>query len=162
MESDLEQKMRNKETEKRIPAPAREALCWVAAMADTLDWMENEFVPLASRVENGVERYNQIREMMNGLLVDLLDTVPVQQLISIRAQLKSLRIRLVPKNAPIDQEKYVWTMDIDDIAKLASAAVDIRCTMCDKTAGNPCELRRILKDLPVEIQDKEIYINCMK
>lgn len=135
---------------KRLPSMAREAFQIFCACQGMLGGLESHFEPIVKRVPNGWRDFKLVKSKFDRLVVDIIDTLPPDQIKTILAQLRASELRLIVKKAdsmPTDQ----WMMDRGDLAHLANKAIETTCIACDGSCKNQCRLRKIVDDLPVDI-----------
>lgn len=148
---------------KRMPAMARATFVSLFALYDLTDSLEDDFKELIDqRTDGGWERFKEAQKILEELCHEIMDTIPVEQLKIIRYQCKNSNVRIAWKGALGTPHDGMWPMDLDDMMKLATVSIENTCLMCDKTAGAPCELRRILNDLPIDINDSGLIMNCRR
>ena len=77
-------------------------------------------------------RPNDLYQLNNNrnLINNLLDTVPVEQLLTVKRQLDLTEIRIGIKSAA-GRDKNYWVMSYDDLADLAEYATKTECFTCD-------------------------------
>ena len=87
-----------------------------------------------------------------------MDTVPPEQLLTIRRQMEVTEFRTVSK--PVGKrtnDDNVWPMTKADITTLVKYAVETNCVVCD--GKQKCQLRDMLDDLPVDIEN-DWFMSC--
>lgn len=135
----------------RIDSVTREALTIVYAAAQAI---EKVGVPklerMSRRVPNGWRDLKMVSSRLNRLVENLLDTLPTKQLETMIAQMRISRLRIVTNDVGQSDESK-WLVPRDELTELVAAVVDEKCLMCDKTDWYNCKLRRIIRDLPVDV-----------
>lgn len=143
---------------KRINSRQREALMALHGSALLMETYARDFEALARRLPHGYRDLRLILTTMDRLATQLLDTIPVDQLLTIRRHLSMSAVR-VTVNDYTGKRQDSWLLSRDDVATLATAAVE-RCLACDNATGQGCELHRLLRELPVEAET--LFVPCMK
>ena len=146
---------------KRLPSQAREAFQIFCACQGMLGSLESYFEPIMRRVPNGWRDFRLAKSRIDRLAVDIIGTLPPDQIRTVIAQLKSSELRLIVKKfdeIPTDQ----WMMDRGDLAHLANKAIETTCIACDGSCKNQCKLRRIVDDLPVDLMQVGITFMACK
>lgn len=135
----------------RIDSVTREALTIVYAAAQAI---EKVGVPklerMSRRVPNGWRDLKMVSSRLNKLVENLLDTLPTKQLETMIAQMRISHLRIVTNDVGQSDEPK-WLVPRDELTELVAAVVDEKCLMCDKTDWYNCKLRRIIRDLPVDV-----------
>lgn len=140
----------------RLPAASREALNALAAMHSLLCAYENQFSALFDRAGDA-EGYAVIRSRLETDLDAILDTIPLEQLKTIKHAIDIATIH-VGVRAAGKRPDSMWVISYDDLADLAEYATKTQCMACDQM-HKPCRLREILKELPVEGVEK-LVVGC--
>lgn len=140
----------------RIPAQAREALNAISAMHSILRVYENQFRKLFGRVEME-ERYNNMVNLIEEVTDKILDTIPIEQLKTIKhsMEISTIHVGVRPAGQRPDDQ---WVISYQDLADLAEYATKMNCLACDNT-NKPCRLRDILKDLPIQGVER-VVVGC--
>ena len=142
---------------KRINAQQREAFVALYAGAQLLSQYEDDFVSVAKRVKHGHRDIKMIMAVLEKLLVNMLETIPLEQLQAIKRQMSMSEIRVAAKNYTANRSDD-WVMSREDINSLVVAA-SAACLTCDNTDGKGCELSRLIDELPVEVVNT-LYVGC--
>lgn len=138
-------------TRTRMNANTREAFTVLYAVGNTLRHVERHLEPLAKRVPNCWRDIRLAEALLDKCVDSLMDTIPIEQLNSIRNQMKVSTFRVVSQPVGKDTYPSVWPMDRDDITTLVKYAVDGTCILCD--GKQKCELRNLLEEVPVKIEN---------
>lgn len=138
-------------TRTRMNANAKDAFTILYAVGVALRHVEQHLEPLAKRIPNGWRDIRLAEALLDKCVDSLMDTIPIEQLNSIRGQMKVSTFKIVPKPVGKDPVKGVWVMDRDDITALVKYAVDGTCMLCD--GKQKCELRNLLDEVPVKIEN---------
>ena len=148
---------------KRMNSSAKAAFIALFALADMAERMEEDFSQIIEpRTKRGWKKYKLAEKLLNDIAFEVMDTIPFDQLKSIKYQCENSNVRIAWKGAIETPHDGMWVMDLDELLELARISVGTTCLLCDKTLGNPCNLRRILDDLPITIDDDGIVMNCRK
>ena len=103
-----------------------------------------------SRLENGAERLNTAISILDGLLDDILDTVPLKKLLALREELKNTTYKLeVTKDfTGKAKEKGITYVPVDALEQLVMQVINDNCTFCDKSTAKSkqCRLLPIIED----------------
>lgn len=142
---------------KRINAQQREAFVALYAGAQLLSEYEADFAAMARRVPNGYRDIKLIMSVLEKLLIKMLDTIPAEQLQTIRRQMEMSEIRVATKNYAA-RKNDDWVLSRDDIGALVTAAAS-NCMLCDNKSGAGCGLSRLMDELPVEVVNT-LYVGC--
>lgn len=140
----------------RLPAASREALNALAAMHSILDAYEGQFRQLFERAGD-LDGYDAIRGRIEDGLDKILDTIPIEQLRTIKHAIDIATIH-VGVRAAGKRPDSMWVISYDDLADLAEYATKTQCMACNQM-HKPCRLREILKDLPIEGVEK-LVVGC--
>lgn len=140
----------------RLPAASREALNALAAMHSLLCAYENQFMALFERAGD-TEGYAAIKSHLEKDLDAILDTIPIEQLKTIKHAIDIATIH-VGVRAAGKRPDSMWVISYDDLADLAEYATKTQCMACNQM-HKPCRLREILKDLPIEGVEK-LVVGC--
>lgn len=105
------------------------------------------------QVRYGRRDYAMIIKTLYSLCERLMDTIPTQQLISLRRNLKEIGCT-VGVRRPIhrnDAEYGMW-LSYDALNALAPAIHDA-CLLCDRSPGEQrrCPLRAALREMPIDV-----------
>ena len=144
---------------KRMTAADREVLNTLFAMASLMEHYNERFKLLCDRAENGWRDFRLTETRINGIIEKILDTVPIEQLRTIKNHMKLATIHIGVKNAG-ERPKDHWVLSYDETATLAENAVNVRCISCMDYNG-PCKLRDVLKNIPIEVVGRFV-IPCWK
>lgn len=144
---------------KRMNAPDREMLHLLFAVKRVLTYYEDSLEKLCRRAPGKIDFLKEASRNVELVIDDLLDTVPKEQLYTIKAEQDSQTIHVATRNAG-QRPKDHWLITYDDLAVLASYAADVRCFSC-LDHGGPCKLRSIFKEIPVQIVDR-LVVPCWK
>ena len=144
---------------KRMTAEERELFAALFALDNILDKFSGGYQRLCQRVPGGWRDYRIAQSRMASVITRLLDTVPVEQLLTVKRQLDLTEIRIGIKSAA-GRDKNYWVMSYDDLADLAEYATKTECFTCDGAKHN-CRLRQILKELPIQGVSK-LIVNCWR
>ena len=140
--------------------PARGA--WIEilyAVENILKVYEEKYHRLVDRIPNGWRNFRLAQSNIEKINTALIDTIPIEQLITLKKQLELTDIQIGIKS-PAGRSKNYWVMSYDDLADLADAATKNECFCCDG-AKNNCRLRQILKELPIQGVSK-LIVNCWR
>lgn len=140
----------------RLPAASREALNALAAIHTLLSAYEHQFSALFDRAGDA-EGYAVIRSRLETDLDAILDTIPIEQLKTIKHAIDIATIH-VGVRAAGKRPDSMWVISYDDLADLAEYATKTQCMACNQM-HKPCRLREILKDLPIEGVEK-LVVGC--
>lgn len=140
----------------RLPAASREALNALAAMHSILAAYEGQFRQLFERAGD-LDGYDAIRGRIEDGLDKILDTIPIEQLRTIKHAIDIATIH-VGVRAAGKRPDSMWVISYDDLADLAEYATKTQCMACNQM-HKPCRLREILKDLPIEGVEK-LVVGC--
>lgn len=140
----------------RLPAASREALNALAAMQSLLCAYENQFMALFERAGD-TEGYAAIKSHLEKDLDAILDTIPIEQLKTIKHAIDIATIH-VGVRAAGKRPDSMWVISYDDLADLAEYATKTQCMACNQM-HKPCRLREILKELPIEGVEK-LVVGC--
>lgn len=140
---------------KRIPAAGRETLNALFAMHSIMAGYQAQFERLCKRVPNGWRDFRLVQSRLENLLDKLLDTIPAEQLVTIKHHMEISTIHLGVKGV---RPKDHWVISYDDLADLADYAAKTECMACNGKNG-PCRLREIMQDLPIQGVDR-IVVGC--
>lgn len=100
-----------------------------ASFLSELNYLYDELKSHWSLVENGEERVKKLIDESLQLFEDLLDTVPKNQIKSLRNAVEDYRVAFVPKTMPASQSVV---MDKEQIKSLIDLAQE-QCKTCVKT-----------------------------
>lgn len=142
---------------KRLPAAGREALNALFATHSIMAGYAEQFKRLCERIPSGWRDFRMVQTKIESMLDKLLDTIPQEQLQTIKHHLEISTIHLGVKGV---RPKDYWLISYDDLADLAEHATKTECFACTKTDG-PCRLREILKDLPIQ-GVSSVVVGCWK
>ena len=135
---------------KRMTAEERELFAALFALDNILDKFSGGYQRLCQRVPGGWRDYRIAQSRIASVITRLLDTVPVEQLLTVKRQLDLTEIRIGIKSAA----------GRDNLADLAEYATKTECFTCDGAKHN-CRLRQILKELPIQGVSK-LIVNCWR
>ena len=144
---------------KRMNVADREMLHLLFAVKRVLTYYEDSLEKLCRRVPGKIDFLEEASRNVELVIDDLLDTVPKEQLYTIKEEQDMQTIHVATRNAG-RRPKDHWLMTYEDLATLASYAADVRCFSCLDHNG-PCKLRSILKDIPVQIVNR-LVVPCWK
>ena len=140
----------------RLPAASREALNSLAAMHSLLCAYEDQFIGIFGRA-NDEDGYWKIRCRLEKDLDAILDTIPIEQLKTIKHAIDIATIH-VGVRAAGKRPDDMWVIPYQDLADLAEYATKTNCMACDQM-HKPCRLRDILRDLPIQGVEK-LVVGC--
>lgn len=138
------------EGRKRINSVTREALTILYAAGQAIDMVAPKLEQLTRRVPNGWRDLRMVQSKLDKLVESVLNTIPVEQLDTMIAQMRISHLRIVTNDVGKSDESK-WLVPRDELTELVAAVVDEKCLMCDKTDWYNCKLRRIITDLPVDV-----------
>ena len=140
------------EDRKRINSVTREALTILYAAGQAIDMVAPKLEQLTRRVPNGWRDLRMVQSKLDKLVESVLNTIPVEQLDTMIAQMRISHLRIVTNDVGKSDESK-WLVPRDELTELVAAVVDEKCLMCDKTDWYNCNLRRIISDLPVDVKN---------
>ena len=140
------------EDRKRINSVTREALTILYAAGQAIDMVAPKLEQLSRRVPNGWRDLRMVQSKIDKLIESMLNTIPVQQLDTMISQMRISHLRIVTNDVGKSDESK-WLVARDELTELVAAVVDEKCLMCDKTDWYNCKLRRIIRDLPVDVKN---------
>ena len=143
----------------RINAEGKELFASLYAVENILKVYEEKYHRLVDRIPNGWRNFRLAQSNIEKINTALIDTIPVEQLITLKKQLDLTDIQIGIKS-PAGRNKNYWVMSYDDLADLADAATKTECFTCDGAKHN-CRLRQILKDLPIQ-GVSNLVVGCWK
>lgn len=135
----------------------QEALMGLYAVASLLKAYDGQFSSLTKRVPNGYRDYRLMYTILHKLLEKLFDTVPPSQLNAIYNRAAISEIKMVPKSVTGQRDDH-WLMTRDEIEDLVNWAAEGKCTVCSDRVGRKCKLRKMMEELPVDINT--IIVGC--
>lgn len=146
----------------RINAPQRAAVINLLAIDQLLRNMEITMRQLAGRCAGGWRDYRLVQSKISHLADDINDTIPVDQLQQLKRQGAMSEIRIMSRSVQPLKDEYL--ISDEDLAVLLSYAVENTCIMCDGKDTYSCQLRKLIKELPVEATDgrAEIMSPCLR
>lgn len=142
------------EERQRLPAQGREAVIWLYAIYEALKHYDDCIASTSRRVKNGYRDYRLIRATLDRLLTALLDTIPIDQLMTIKRHLSSSEVRVRTVSAGSSFDGCNWVISHDDLCRLTNMAIENTCFVCDGHK-NGCELRKILDNVPEACMDSQ-------
>ena len=131
----------------RVTASDREALVMLYSISSVLEHFEGQLKSLCHRVPNGWRDARMVQSRLNSLILSVLETVPVEQLKTIKHHMDLSTIHVGIRSAGKRPKDY-WISSYDDLADLAEYATKAECLFCD--GKQSCRLRDVLKELPIE------------
>lgn len=134
----------------RLNRDAKETLQLLYAINSACITQFERIGKLCDRV-NGRERFETVKSNLDSLIVDILNTVPAEQLIALRRFLDIAEISVNTKRVTGDDD-LTWVILRNDLMELADYATDTQCFCCDGKKQD-CRLRKILKELPADGAD---------
>lgn len=143
---------------KRLPASARDALMGLYAMDVLLDQYKQDYMRIADRADYGRRDMGLIRSRLDALIKKILQTVPGEQLRSIRHQMEQSTIRVAVKSPKGRIGDDLWVCSREELVELVRFAVWGACPSCDKEDGSRCKLRQVIDALPVDVD--KIVMGC--
>lgn len=149
---------------KRLTALERECLMLIDMTRMTCGGVldEKSMRKLVGRAKNGWTRYRQAMGILDKLVDEILDTVPIDQLKKLAASYDALTVRAVRKTDAVKLEDDAWVMDQHEIVTLCAAAVENTCLLCDKSEYWKCSLHQVLKDMPIVFEEHgKMYCKCL-
>ena len=135
---------------KRINSVTREALTILYAAGQAIDMVAPKLEQLTRRVPNGWRDLRMVQSKLDKLVESVLNTIPVEQLDTMIAQMRISHLRIVTNDVGKSDDSK-WLVPRDELTELVAAVVDEKCLMCDKTDWYNCRLRQIITDLPVDV-----------
>ena len=144
---------------KRMNVADREMLHLLFAVKRVLTYYDDSLEKLCRRVPGKFCNLKEATGNVDTVIDALLETVPKEQLYTIKEEQDMQTIHVATRNAG-QRPKDHWLMTYEDLATLASYAADVRCFSCLDHNG-PCKLRSILKDIPVQIVNR-LVVPCWK
>ena len=142
----------------KLNARNRELFTLVFACNDVLRNCKMDFGRIAERVEDGSKRYNEAIGTLDHLISDIIQTLPPVQCNTIAKQIEVSEIRVATKSAIAKDESF-WAIDRESLAVLTESAIANTCILCDGKKQK-CPLREVLEEMPVEIEDRNLYVAC--
>lgn len=142
--------------QKRMTPDEREMICFLEGVVRAFSTYEGRLKNLCRRV-NGVAKITRMSKTISGLLEEIAQTVPNDQLFKIVQQMRMTDVHVGLKKPTGKPEDY-WVMSYSDAATLADYATRTECIACDGKKHN-CPLRDVLKDLPV-MGITNYYVAC--
>ena len=136
----------------RVNSVTREALTILYAAGQAIDMVTPKLEKLARRVPNGWRDLRMVQSKLDKLIESMLNTILVEQLDTMIAQMRISHLRIVTNDVGKSDESK-WLVPRDELTELVAAVVDEKCLMCDKTDWYNCKLRRIISDLPVDVKN---------
>lgn len=140
------------EERQRLSSQGREAVIWLYAIDEALKHYDAYITPTSRRLKNGYRDYRLIRATLDRLLTSLLDTIPIDQLMTIKRHLSSSEVRVRTVSAGSSFDGCNWVISQEDLLCLVSMAVENTCFVCDGHK-NGCQLRKILDNVPAACMD---------
>lgn len=144
---------------KRMPPQTREAFTFLYAFGCGFEHAKGEIERLVRRVPNGWRDARLVQAKLDKLTENLMDTIPLEQLGTIRHQMEISEIRVMTRDVGKRTDAN-WVISRQDLADLAGFAIETTCILCDGN-NKQCRLRKIIKDLPLGGFDG-FYVPCMK
>ena len=120
--------------------------------------VEKAVQPLTRRCKSHSRLYTKIRAAQGGLnksLEELLDTIPLEQLQTLKRNLTGMELRLQFKN--IGKVEHMEYVDLDALKAVCDTAIQNTCPYCDGTPDKrvKCPLLKALRTLPYS-QDEDL------
>lgn len=143
----------------RINAEGKELFAALYAIENILNVYAEKYKKLLGRVPNGWRRFRVAQSNIGNINTELINTIPIEQLITLQKQLQLTEIQIGIKS-PAGRSKNYWVMSYDDLADLAEAATKNECFCCDGSKHD-CRLRQILKELPIQ-GVSNLVVNCWR
>lgn len=145
---------------KRIDSVTREAFTIFYAATQAIHLVAvPKLERFAHRVPNGWRDMKMIESRADKLTERLLDTLPTKQLDTMIAQMRVSQLRIVINEAGFRDDSR-WIIDREDLVKLVEVVVENKCLMCDRNDWYNCEVRKIIGNLPVEIEN--VPLSCWR
>lgn len=141
----------NEPTRIRMNANTREAFTILYAVSAALRHVEQHLEPLTKRVQNGWRDLRAAESLLDKCVDALMDTVPPEQLMTIKHQMDVSTFKIAIKPVGKARDDAPWVVEKDDLTTLVKYAVDNTCVLCD--GKQKCELRSLLDELPVKIEN---------
>lgn len=147
----------------RMNSSAKATFISLFALFDMTDRLGEDFRKIIEpRTDGGWEKFKEVQRLLSEISYEVMDSIPLEQLRTIKYQCENSNVRIAWKGAVETPHDGMWVMELDDLLKLARISVGTNCLLCDKTLGHPCDLRRILDDLPITIDDDGFVMSCRK
>lgn len=137
----------------RMNATTREAFVILYAVSMALRHVEQHLEPLSKRVKYGWRNIRLAEALLDKLVEQLMDTIPEEQLRTIYHQMQVTTFKLASRSVGKEDGGF-WVVDKDTLTTLVKYAVDNTCILCD--GKQKCELRSILDDMPVSIENESM------
>ena len=134
----------------RMNATTREAFVILYAVSMAMLHVQQHMEPLTTRVKFGWRNYRLAQVLLDKLVLQLMDTIPEEQLRTIYHQMQVTTFKIASKPVGKDDSGF-WVCEKDQLTTLVKYAVDNTCILCD--GKQKCELRKILDDMPVNIEN---------
>ena len=122
------------------------AMKWMIAAVNTCAYGQDDLAKRLESIPNGKSRFRLMLGQLRAIVNDLIGTMPVKQVLTVRNLMKDMELRLVPKFTPYDKRV---SMDIDDLSYIVSAAKKDHCLACVRTGDEcrKCRLYQILESV---------------
>ena len=136
----------------RVPLSNKEyfALLAIIGADNCLRKQSGDIATRCGWLENGTERLNQAISTLEGLLSDILDTVPLKKLKALHTELENAtyELKVAPDFTGKAKEKGFTYVSVDAMEKLVMQVINDNCTFCDKSAAKSkqCRLLPIIED----------------
>lgn len=143
---------------KRVTASDREALVMLYSISSVLEHFEGQLKSICQRVPNGWLDARMIQSKLNNMIIAMLETIPVEQLKTIKHHMDLSTIHVGIRSAGKRPDDY-WIMTYTDLADLAEYATKAECMFCEGKSS--CRLREVLKELPIQEVSK-LVVPCWK
>ena len=101
----------------RINAEGKELFASLYAVENILKVYEEKYHRLVDRIPNGWRNFRLAQSNIEKINTALIDTIPVEQLITLKKQLELTDIQIGIKS-PAGRSKNYWVMSYDDLADL--------------------------------------------
>ena len=139
---------------KRLPATAREAFMILYAVEASPRHVQSYMESLTKRTKFGWRNFRLAQVMLAKCVEQIMDTIPPDQLLTIARQMEVSEFKIASKAVGARQkDDGLWVIPKDDLTKLVGFAVETTCAVCD--GKSKCELRNMLDDLPVTIENEQ-------
>ena len=144
---------------KRMTATERDAMMYLAIGCDIVESAKKKLSDRTRGISRARSRLGIANWAMESLLNDYMATMPTEQLITFRNNMKMCTYVIgvkSPTGSRRDEKNYGMWISFDTLNKILAGCHD-HCLMCDKNKAerNACELKKALDEIPNDTEEKE-------
>ena len=130
--------------EERLRRAEKEAMMYIMNTTSQLAYAKDDLKERLGMIPDGAERLQKILDGISSLLDDLIQTIPVNQCVSLKNATSDYQVRVVPKAMPKTESIVISKANAKVLIDSAQEGKCISCVLDGKECRT-CELEQVLE-----------------